>query len=421
MERLLRLLHKRGHWYALGLVVAVALFSAAACSTALGITRVGITEREVMAGASFDGGSNEDFDYFVSVDGGETWRPTDALTDVQLTDVQWSEGPVDTPRGTFSIEGPDIVLTPPNGVADTVFSASDWRTSSNRWFQKSQTHDLRGRLLSKGPVAIAYDPASDNVIAAAGIMGAVVGTPDGQWTAVAVGNYSPLVFSRSAKLKTLLSQHVFWATVITFPLLMIALAFCFKDLAHKGFQTSKYEGRIDTTASPSHDLRPFTTSYLDYYDRRGLGLPLQTAAYRNLRLDAVSAISVIFLLMSFFSVVFMLVLGSGVNSDIWFWLPVAILVAVSVTASTLAWRGQWRVHWGGLAGSYLAMAVIVALPFLVWVQTGLPLAVPKTLASVLCLAIAVAIFLRLNNKPPSPSAQDEPTLEVDGEVDRLRP
>ena len=281
MERLLRLLHKRGHWYALGLVVAVALFSAAACSTALGITRVGITEREVMAGASFDGGSNEDFDYFVSVDGGETWRPTDALTDVQLTDVQWSEGPVDTPRGTFSIEGPDIVLTPPNGVADTVFSASDWRTSSNRWFQKSQTHDLRGRLLSKGPVAIAYDPASDNVIAAAGIMGAVVGTPDGQWTAVAVGNYSPLVFSRSAKLKTLLSQHVFWATVITFPLLMIALAFCFKDLAHKGFQTSKYEGRIDTTASPSHDLRPFTTSYLDYYDRRGLGLPLQTAAYRE--------------------------------------------------------------------------------------------------------------------------------------------
>ena len=56
-------------------------------------------------------------------------------------------------------------------------------------------------------------------------MGAVVSTPDEQWTGAAVGDYSPVVFSRTAKLKTLLSITNFWAAVITFPFLMIALAF----------------------------------------------------------------------------------------------------------------------------------------------------------------------------------------------------
>lgn len=130
-----------------------------------------------------------------------------------------------------------------------------------------------------------------------------------------------------------------------------------------------------------------------------------------------SAVSILFLFMSLFSLAFMWVLGSGINNERWIWLPVAILVGASVLASTTAWRGQWKVHWVGLAGSYLAMVVFVAVPFLIWAGTGLPLAFPKTMAIVLCLTTAVLICLRLNCKPSSPSGVDE----SDSEVDRLRP
>ena len=413
----------------LALLAAAFLLIMTACYTAHGITRVGTTEQEVMAGALFsedERTTKGEYIYFVSGDGGETWRPSR-----ELTEVQWSEGPIGTSRGAFSIQGPDIVLRPPDGVARTVFSAASWRTSSNQWFQEIQTNTLEARLnqarlkegqpsntvddrvLSKGPVAIAYDSGSGNVIAAAGIMGVVVGTPDGQWRSVAVGDYTPVELSRSAKLKALLSHNIFWATAITFPFLMMALTFSSKDIAHKGFLTHKHEMDGDTATNPSHSRRSLTETSVDYnyYVRRGRGHQLTPTAYRNLRLDPVSFISVIFLVMSFPSVAFMWVLGSGVNSDGWIWLVVMILVGASALASMIAWRGQWKVHWGGLAGSYLAMAVFIALPFLLWVQTGLPLAVPKTLAIILCLAVAVTIYLRLDYKPSSLSGLDKPASE----------
>lgn len=410
--------------FRMGLVLlfVASLVIMTACYTAHGITTVGTMEGEVTAGAlsitDYDRGG-EEYSYFVSKDGGVTWRQSS-----ELTEVQWSEDTVDTPKGTFSIDGPDIVLTTPDGGTDTVFSAASWRTSSNQWFQKIQTNGLEDRLnegqstytvdrrvLSKGPIAIAYDPGSGNVIAAAGIMGAVIGTPDGQWTGVMVGDYSPVVFSRSAKLKTLLSLNIFWATVVTFPFLMIALAFFLKDLAHEGFRTREYEGDGDGAADPSRGLRSITEPSVNYYIRRGRGHHMPMAAANNLQLDVMSAISAIFLVMSFASLAFIWLLGSGVNSSVWIWLPVVLLVGASVTSSILARRGQWGVHWLGLAGSYLAMAVFIALPFLLWVQTGLPLAVPKTLAIILCLAVAVAIYLRLDYKPSSLSGLDKPASE----------
>ena len=409
------------------LLAATLLLILTACSTAHGITRVGTTEQEAVAGAlsisSQHEGSGGEYSYFVSENGGETWRPSDAPME-----VQWSEGTVNTPRGTFRIQGPDIMLTTTGRGAETVFSAASWRTSSNQWFQEIKTNGLEyrleppadGRALSKGPVAIAYDPSSGNVIAAAGIMGVVIGTPDGQWRSVAVGDYTPVEFSSSAKLKALLSQNIFWATVVTFPFLMIALAFFFKDLFHEGFisrKNSEHGEHRDTTVKLSHGFQSQRESSMRYHVRRSRSYHLPTAAYGDLRLDAMSAISVLFLFMSLFSLAFMWVLGSGINNERWIWLPVAILVGASVLASITAWKGQWKVHWGGLAGSYLAMVVFVAVPFLIWAGTGLPLAFLKTLAIVLCLATAVLICLRLNYKPSSPSGVDE----SDSEVDRLRP
>lgn len=371
------------------------------CSIDHGITRVGTTEQKVIAEAlrspSRERATEKDFTYFLSEDGGATWSLSHGPTD-----VQWSEGPVHTPRGTFSIQGPDIMLTTHAGEAETIFSAADWRTPSNRWFQRMRTHHLIGPELSNGPIAIAYEPVTRNVIAAAGIMGVVVGTPNEQWTGVAVGEYTPVEFSRIAKLKTLLSHNIFWATVVTFPFLMIALAFSFKAFIREGFVSSanpEYDGHGDTTAGLSHGLLSQPESSLSYYDRRSRGYLYPTAVFGNLRINAMSVVSLVFLFVSLFSLVYMWVLGSGVNGEGWSWWPVAILVGASVLASMAAWRGQWKVHWGRLAGSYLAMAAFVALPFVIWVQTGLPLAVPKTLAIVLCIATAAAIYMRLKFKP----------------------
>ena len=257
-----------------GPLPATLLVILTACSTAHGITRVGTTKQEVVAGAlsisSQHEGSGGEYSYFVSENGGESWRPSP-----ELMEVQWNEGPVETPRGIFSIQGPNIVLTTPDGVADAVFSAASWRTSSNQWLQEIKTNGLEYRLeppadrrvLSKGPVAIAYDPSSGNVIAAVGIMGVVVGTPDGQWSSVAVGEYTPVEFSSSAKLKALLSQNIFWATVVTFPFLMIALAFFFKDLSHEGFfsrKNSEYGVHGDTTAKLSRGFQSQPGSIATY-------------------------------------------------------------------------------------------------------------------------------------------------------------
>ena len=385
------------------------------CYTAHGITRVGTTGQEVAARAlsitHYDR-TTEKYSHFVSDDGGMTWRPSP-----ELMGVQWSEGPVDTPRGTFHIEGPDIVQTTLGGVADPVFSAASWRTSSNLWFQEIQTNSLKDRLnksqpvdrvdsriLSKGPVAIAYDPGTGNVIAATGIMGAVVGTPDGQWRSVAVGEYTPVEFSRIAKLKTLISHNIFWATIVTFPFLMIALAFCSKAFTRGGFvgcDNPEYDGHGDTTIGLSHGLLSQPESSYSNHDRRSPGYPSPDTVYENLRINAMSTFSVLFLLVSLFSLAFMWVLGSGVNSEGWIWWPAAILAGASILASVLAaWRGHCKVHWGGLAGSCLAMAVFVALPFVIWAQTGLPLAVPKTLAVVLCVSTAIIIYLRLRFELP---------------------
>ena len=53
-----------------------------------------------------------------------------------------------------------------------------------------------------------------------GILGVVVGTPDGEWTPVAVGPYRPIDFSFGAKIQALMG--IFWTIVITLvPAVMI--------------------------------------------------------------------------------------------------------------------------------------------------------------------------------------------------------
>ena len=77
-------------------------------------------------------------------------------------------------------------------------------------------------MAASRPYSVAYDPNSGNVIAAMGTMGITVGAPDGSWTPVAVGPYAPVDFSILGKVRTLLSEPNFWATILALPLSVVA-------------------------------------------------------------------------------------------------------------------------------------------------------------------------------------------------------
>ena len=97
-----------------------------------------------------------------------------------------------------------------DGSASIAYATKHLKSDSSRWLQQ------RGRppiAITTGPYGIFYDPQSDNVIAAMGILGVVVGTADGEWTLVAVGPFRPISLSFIEKVQALIT--IFWVTVIT--------------------------------------------------------------------------------------------------------------------------------------------------------------------------------------------------------------
>ena len=129
---------------------------------------------------------------------------------------------VETPRGTYTIEGPDIMRTH-NGEQTVAYSAKHLSELGNINLQRHVTRDLGPREITTEPYSIIYDERSGNVVVAMGLQGAVVGTPDGRWMRIAVGRYVPNDFSIVTKL-LLLRDGVLW-------LAAVALVFSFVSFA----------------------------------------------------------------------------------------------------------------------------------------------------------------------------------------------
>ena len=81
--------------------------------------------------------------------------------------------------------------------------------------QKVSTEKLGSpREIASSPSGIVYDERSGNVVLAMGIQGVVVGTPDGKWDNVAVGQFEPTDFSFLAKTSLLFSDNKFWTAAL---------------------------------------------------------------------------------------------------------------------------------------------------------------------------------------------------------------
>ena len=176
----------------------------------VGIDAVGISDEGTIHGRS--GGRSE----YRSEDGGVSWaRDSD-----HPGQVEWGRESVEVPRGGYRIEGPDIVLSAPDGLAEVAYSTAYMQEQGNLWVQKHATSGLDVREIATAPRNIVYDERTGNIIAAMGVQGVVVGTPDGTWTRQAVGRYSPVDFSFSGKTRLLLSNAGFWTAVSALSLSM---------------------------------------------------------------------------------------------------------------------------------------------------------------------------------------------------------
>ena len=273
--------------------------------------------------------------------------------------IRWGGEFVETPRGTYKIEGADILLLVSGEEPRQVFSAAYLQESGNRWFQEIEGRQFGERGISSGPTSVIFDPRSGNVVAALGTQGVVVGTSDGRWIPAAVDSYAPTDFSLSRKFGALLSEVDFWASVLIFPLSMIAAAFvvvALFPLRELGFFTllSMATGIVITMLISFH-LLTWVGSTDEFED--------------NLALTGSSE-------------------------------PVVILLSiVSIVAALFVLRvslsDQPKPHWRAVIGGYIGMMVFIVLCDLAWLQFGWSFGVARFLAIVLCIAITITLALYL--------------------------
>ena len=181
----------------------------------VGITAVGIgADGTACAGAA---GPTEARGYYLSLDGGMSWERESAEC------ALWSGPTAETPMGTYAIRGADIVLVGPDGESRTAYT-SHLGEDANLWVQERSTTQLGLREIATMPLGVVYDDRTGNIIAAMGIQGVVVGTPDGAWARYSVGRYRPTDFSFTAKARLLLSSVGFWLASLALSLSMTGSA-----------------------------------------------------------------------------------------------------------------------------------------------------------------------------------------------------
>ena len=199
------------------LIAGVAALASVATSEPepdFGIRNVGISEDGAVHGGR--GGHSQ----YRSSNGGLSWAGGSG----DPGRIEWGGASVETPRGRYVIQGPDIMLVDADGVSDVAYSTAYMQEEGNVWVQEHETTPLDSRKLTTAPRNMVYDERSGNLIAAMGIQGVVVGAPDGVWTRHAVGRYSPVDFSFSSKTSLLLSNGGFWTTALALSLSMVGVA-----------------------------------------------------------------------------------------------------------------------------------------------------------------------------------------------------
>ena len=389
------------------LVAGVAALASVATSYPerdFGIVDLGISENgTIHSGQGIHGGRSQ----YRSSDGGLSW----ASSSGDPGQIEWGEASVQTPRGMYVIQGPDIVMVDADGLPQVAYSTAFMQENRNVWAQEHATTRLDARKITTMPLSIVYDERSGNLIAAMGIQGVVVGAPDGVWTPYAVGRSSPVDFSFSGKTSLLLSNGVFWAMAVA-----LSVSMCGIVLVASRYRRSEMPVLAGTVlialallvGLPALLVATGQESILDRIVNLFGGasspavllvllvggvigisfLPKESA----LRKNAVLVLGILALLASG-ALVFVF---GGSNADPTSIYPLgAIVLAIAAYVlglSVLAISRRELRRWRPVIPTFLGMILLIVLTFMMWLHLDIPMTLAKASAIALVCLAAVVLF-----------------------------
>jgi len=265
---------------------------------------------------------------------------------------------VETPRGTFRIQGDRIVRTF-GGETETAFTATVFNKRADTIAIEAataKTLDNAYRIVTINPHSIYYSPKSDEVVAAMGLQGVVVGAADGRWTREGVGRFQPIDLSVFGRIKNVLTHSKLVAMALALSGTLTALALLFAG-CHKRALTK--------TIGAIFSIIPFI---------------MAGYALVNYRVNSIY--------------------GKGIIDDLIVGICVfaLILAAVALSASRPS-RGQFT----AAAYGFVGMAALFLFAFFIWMSGAIELTAAKAYAisAMAVVAIALCVYLRSDPSPPN--------------------
>lgn len=292
-------------------------------------------------------------------DNARGWQASSSNTRVVTEEVPMCGGKqVETPRGTFRIQGDRIVRTF-GGETETAFTATVFNKRADTIAIEAataETLDNAFRIVTINPHSIYYSPKSDEVVAAMGLQGVVVGTADGKWTREGVGRFQPIDLSVFGRIKNVLTHSKLVAMALGMSGALTALALLFAG-CHKRALT-KIIGAIFSI------------------------MPLIMVGYALVGYEVNS------------------IYGKGIGDDLIVGICVfALLIAAVALSASHPSRGQFAAAAYGFAG----MAALFLFAFFIWMSGAIELTAAKAYAisAMAVVAIALCVYLRSDPSPPN--------------------
>ena len=382
------------------LAAGVATFATVATSYVMpvtGIRSLGVAETGIIV-ASYS--NDENFIQYGSRDGGLTWIP-----DYRGANIKWGGLEVETPRGRFMIQDSDILVRTTEGEWEVIYSGAYLQEEANAWIQYEATSRFGVRQIARLPYSIVYDEHSGTLVVALGLQGVAVGTPDGHWSRVAVGDYSPTDFTSAGKTIALLSSMSLWVITICLSLSMIAISLVLVQYRGVNLPLGIGMGLVTLALWIVLPILLFALQSLDASAIALVAIPVGTIGLA-IRLGYVSEKSTVAKSFAFamgiisavFTVVVLLVFGvpgAGVIPIVSFPFPAAAIL-FAIAAITVSW-GQLA-HWKAIRTSFAGMIGLTVLVFLMWVQLGFGLTFAKIAAFTLVALVALALTRHVRRK-----------------------
>ncbi len=382
------------------LAAGVATFATVATSPQvdIGITNVGVARDGAFVAAT---PNKQDRLHYRSADGGLTW-----LRDFENTNIKWGSEKVDTRRGKYMIQGSDVLVLTVREQWRVVFSAARARSEANTSTQESTSTQSGQREIAAQSHSIVYDERSGNLIVAMGLQGVLVGTPDGQWSQVAVDRYSPRDSSSFIETRSLNSAAGLVANTLPLSVSMMAVALLASQHRRESLQLGI--GIALATLTVFLYLRVLSaTTELSDEAKLAMAMVLMvallgSAIYLGSGAKDTNATRALALALAIFCVI---VSGASLESfDVSADFPTifshasfaTLVVIVSIAAMRIPWR-QLR-HRKAVIVAIAGMNGLAILVILMWVQLGFDLAFAKVSAFVLVALVAIALTTHLKRK-----------------------